>query len=135
MAIQATLQIEGGRFYDVQDLDYRLTQPSDHKGKPTGLTGGGIINFTILANNKDNSFFQDWVLSIATTKGGSFFLPITEGIKHDVTEIKFENAYCTDLHVFYSSFNEKQLFMKLSISPTKIIFQDGVEFVNKNLEK
>jgi len=134
MALQATLQIEG-KFYDVQDLDYRLTQPSDHKGKPTGATGGGIINFTILANKRDNFFFQDWVLSLSTTKGGTFVLPITDGIDHVTTDIEFVDAYCTDLHVFYSSFNEKQLFMKLSISPTKIKFRPGVEFLNKNLEK
>ena len=133
MALKATLKIES-KVYDVQDLDYRLSQPSDIKGKPTGITGGGIINFTILANKKDNFFFQEWVLSLATVKSGKFLLPITEGIDHEITEVDFKDAYCTDLHVFYNSFNEKQLFMKLSISPTKIIFRDGVEFLNKNLD-
>ena len=133
MALKATLEIDS-KIYNVQDLDYRLSQPSDFKGKPTGLTGGGIINFTILANKKDNFFFQEWVLSLATVKSGKFLLPITDGIDHEETEINFQDAYCTDLHVHYSSFNEKQLFMKLSISPTKIKFRDGVEYLNKNLD-
>jgi hypothetical protein len=134
MALKATLMING-RFYNVQDLSYRLTQPSDQKGRPVGLTGGGVINFTILANRSDNNFFEDWVLSIANVESGKFILPITEGVLHLPKMIEFKDAYCTDLQVNYSTVNEKQMFLKLSISPTRIIFREGLEYVNTNLDR
>ena len=134
MALQALLNIDG-KTYNVQDLDFKILQPSDNSGKPTAIAEGGIVNFTILANNADNCFFQRWVLSIAEVESGEFLLPITDGIEHDQVIIKFEDAYCTDLQVWYSNYNEKQLSMKISITPTKLIFGTGVEFVNKKIVK
>ena len=136
MALRAYLYIKGST-YSVLDLDYRLSQPIDQKGKPSGTTTGGQINFTVLANNDDTAehFFQEWVISIAEVKSGYFELPITNGTKHRNTYIDFIEAYCTDLSVYYSSTNEKQLYMKISISATKIDFRKGVVFVNKNLER
>ena len=134
MALQALLQIDG-KTYNVQDLDYKILQPSDSSGKPTAIAEGGLINFTILANNKDNCFFHRWVLSIAQRESGRFYLPITDGIEHDEIILDFDDAYCTDLQVNYNSFNEKQLWMRITITPTKLIFGDGVEFVNRKIEK
>jgi len=136
MALRAHLYIDGDT-YSVLDLDYRLSQPIDHKGKPLGTTTGGQINFTILANDDDESehFFQKWVISIAEVKSGFFELPLINRARHRTTYVDFIDAYCTDLTVYYSSTNEKQLYMKISISATKIDFREGVVFVNKNLER
>ena len=136
MALKAYLKIDGD-IYSVLDLDYRLSQPIDQKGKPSGTTTGGQINFTILANDDllSEHFFQEWVISIAEVKSGYFELPLINQTKHRTTYIDFTDAYCTDLSVYYSSTNEKQLYMKVSISATKIDFRDGVVFVNKNLER
>jgi len=132
MALQALLDIDG-RTYNVTDLDYRITQPTDSSGKPTAIAEGGLVNFTILANKKDKSFFHKWVLSIADRHNGQFTLPITDGIEHTKVFLTFEEAYCTDLSVWYGSYNNKQLFMKLSITPTKLFFDSDAEFVNKKL--
>ena len=134
MALQAILNING-KSYNVQDLDYRIFQPSDSRGKPTAIAEGGIINFTILANNKDNFLFHRWVLSISDVESGEFLLPITNGIEHDTIILKFKDAFCTDLQVNYGSFNEKQLYMRISITPTKLIFGTGVEYINKKIAK
>jgi len=134
MALQATLNIND-TCYNVQDLDYRLLQSTDSVGKPTAMPEGGIITFTILLNNKDNCFFHNWMLSISQVESGSFSLPITDGIDHELMILEFKDAYCTDLQVWYGSYNEKQLYMKLSITPTKLIFAEGVEFINKKIEK
>jgi len=134
MALQSVLHI-GGNWYNVQDLDYKIIQPTDSVGKPTAIPEGGLINFTILANNKDNNFFQKWVLSIAQRESGTFYLPVTNGIEHDEIVLEFEDAFCTDLQVWYGSFNEKQLYMRLTITPTRLIFGVGVEFVNKKIDK
>jgi len=136
MALRAFLKIENDT-YSVLDLDYRLSQPIDQKGKPSGTTTGGQINFTILANEDEDAehFFQKWVISIAEVNSGYFELPITNGTKHRTTMIFFDDAYCTDLSVYYSSTNEKQLYMKISLSATQIFFRKGVVFRNKNLER
>jgi hypothetical protein len=134
MALEAKLKIEK-KVYNIWDLDYRLCQPTDHNGKPTSITNGGLINFTVLATTgPEEFFFHDWVLSLSEVKDGEFELPITEGIEHTKTVIEFEKAYCTDLQIFYSNTNDKQVFMKITISATKLYFTDGVEYVNKNLE-
>jgi len=132
MALDAKLTIDN-RSYSVQDLDYRLSQPTD-KGKPAGVTSGGQINFTVLAA-QDDFTFHEWVLSLVNVKNGEFFLPITEGIEHLVMTLEFEDAYCTDLQVFYSNISEKQVYMKITISATTIYFGPGVVFKNKFLEK
>jgi len=134
MALQALLKIDG-KTYDVQNLDFQITQPADSTtGKPTAIAEGGIMNFQLLANNKDQFFFQKWVLSIADRHNGEFLLPITDGIEHDIMIIKFENAYCTDLHFHYTYYNDKQLYLGIKITPTKIIFDPQVEFVNKKID-
>ena len=133
MALQARLEIEG-RIYELQDLDYRLSQPTDEKSKPAGATQGGVINFTVLMAMGDFSF-HEWVCSLSSVKRGVFTLPITEGIDHYETTVEFTDAYCTDLQVFYSKFNDKQVFMKVSISATKIRFAPRIEYINKNLQK
>jgi len=135
MALEAKLKIEN-KVYNVWDLDYRLCQPTDLNGKPTSITNGGGINFTILApTGTEEFFFHKWVLSLSEVKDGEFVLPITEGINHTTTTIEFKKAYCTDMQIFYSNMNDKQVFMKISISATELFFAEGVEYVNKNLEK
>ena len=134
MALQATLEIDD-KYYNVQDLDYKLSKTVDGTGKPTAKTGGGIINFTVLANDKDNSFFQSWVITLADVKSGSFTLPITDGIDHSEIYVDFKDAFCTDVQVWYSSTNDKQVYMKITISATKIIFRPGgAEYENFSLE-
>ena len=134
MALQATLSIEGKR-YNVQDLNFKLTQATDHVGKPTAITQGGMIDFTILANKKDDCFFQKWVLSVADVHGGIFYLPITDGINHSEMTIVFRDAYCTDLQFWYGSYNDKQVYMKIQITPAKLEFGPGTEYINKKVEK
>ena len=133
MALIATLELEGKK-YNVLDLDYRLTQPTDYKGKPAGNTEGGQINFTINASKPDDYTFHIWVKSLSNVKSGRFVLPITNGIDHLETYVDFKDAYCTALHVFYSNMNEKQVFMKITLSATRLLF-GSVEYLNQNLEK
>jgi len=129
MALQATLELEGKK-YNVTDLDYRISQPVDHKGKPTGIPEIGQVNFTILSQKKDNDVFHKWAISLANAKSGEFKLPVTDGVDHDTTSLKFENAFLTDLHVYYSSYSDKQIYMKISISARKLIFSQGAEYDN-----
>ena len=134
MALKATLKIEGTSFfYDVRDLDYKLVQPTGDKNEPTGLTQGGQINFTILANNQDNCLFQEWVTELATVKNGYFVLPIIKGIEHETIDLKFELAYCTSLQVFYGSYNNNQMYMKVTIVATRMIFGNSLTFYNDPL--
>jgi len=135
MALNASLTVEG-REYNILDLDYRLTQPTDTKGKPSGITTGGLINFTVNASKQDDFFFHEWVTSLSTVKSGRFTLPITDGIEHLETYVYFEDAYCTDLQVTYGNLNERQVYMRITISATVLAFGAAgtVEYHNQNLE-
>jgi hypothetical protein len=133
MAIEAKLTIEN-KVYNVWDLDYRLSQTTDQDGKPTSTTKCGQINFMVLATTGPSEFFfHKWVLTTSEVKNGEFELPITDGIEHTTTIIKFEKAYCTDLQVFFNNGSDKQVYMKVVISVTKINFAEGVEYTNEKL--
>jgi len=139
MALRAKLKIDGNNYtYDVQDMDYRLFKPTAAEGigvKPEAKTTGGTINCTILANNKDNSFFQGWVSKLAEKYSGEFTLPVIHGVIHETVTVTFKNAFCIDLQVTYSSFTSKQVLLRITIAPTEITFNPGnVTFKNEKLK-
>jgi len=132
MALEATLLLEG-KYYDIQELSYQITKPYGNNFKPSANAVGGVINFTILSPMDGNLVFHEWVTSIAEVKKGTFFLPLTHGIKHTVKEISFENAHCVSLHEQYSNTSSKQMFIALAICAPLIKFSETVEFRNREL--
>ena len=134
MALKATLILENKTSYDVQDLDYELHKPFDNNYKPSATARGGIINFTLLSPMDKNLVFHEWLLSVAIVKEGIFKLPLTHGVTHIEKEIKFQKAHCVRLNESYSSFNQSQMYMRISISAPIIDFGSGVVFRNKDLQ-
>lgn len=132
MALQATLKLEG-KSYDVRDLEYEIEKSYTNNLKPSSIARGGIINFTILSPMDGNLVFHEWVLSKAEIKEGEFILPLTNGIKHVEKKLSFEKAHCVRLSENYSSFNESQLYMRLTITAAIIDFGKGVKFTNCEL--
>jgi hypothetical protein len=133
MALNGTLTIEGKK-YNVQDCDYEFSQPYDNNYKPSAIPRGGLINFSILSNNKDDLFFHEWMLSIADVHSGEFELPVTCGIEHKWKNVKFENAHCIRLSESFSNSNALQMHMRITIVAAKIDFGNGVEFRNKEIK-
>lgn len=133
MALNGSLKIQG-KEYNVQDLDYELSQPYDNNNKPSAIPRGGVINFTILSDNADDLFFHEWMLSLANVNSGEFLLPVTSGIEHKWKSIKFDHAHCVRLSEYYSNSNALQMYMRISISASKIDFGKGVVFRNKELK-
>jgi len=130
MALRATLELEGKK-YDVRDLSYELYKPYDNNNKPSAYPRGGIINFTILSPMKVNPVFHDWLLDIEERKQGDFYLPLTDGINHEMKKIHFEMAFCVRLQETYSSYNASQLYMQITISASVIKFE-GCKFEYRN---
>lgn len=133
MALNGSLTIEGKK-YNVQDCSYDFSQPFDNNNKPSAIPSGGLINFTILSNNKDDLFFHEWMLSIADVHSGEFKLPVTFGIEHKWKSVKFENAHCVHLSEYYSNSNALQMYMQITISAAKIDFGNGVEYRNREIK-
>ena len=141
MALDARLTIEDKYSYDVQSLDYTIKQTTDpNTGQPTADPHFGSIDFNILANNEDDCLFQRWVSSKDLKKNGEFALPITEGIYHKNMYLKFKDAFCTKLEVHYASYNEKQMYMRVSIQAKEMTFGNQsnsaiMTLINKFLSK
>jgi hypothetical protein len=132
MALIATLELDG-KYYDIRDFDYDINKPIDNNNKPSATARGGLINFTILSPMDTNCVFQEWITKNAEVKNGTFFLPLTQGIKHFEKEIAFENAHCVKLSEHYSNTNSSQMFMRISISASVIKFSDTVAYRNNEL--
>jgi hypothetical protein len=105
MAKEATLKL-GKNTYNVLALDYMLYKPYDNNLKPSAVTQGGLINFTIKSPKKGDLTFHDWMNSVCDVRDGEFILPVMEGIDFLKKQMSFTKAHCVCLQECYSLANK-----------------------------
>ena len=105
MAKEAKLKLDG-KTYNVLTLDYMLYKPYDNNLKPSAVTQGGLINFTIKSPKKGDLKFHDWMNSVSDVKDGEFILPVMEGIDLLDKHMSFTKAHCVCLQECYSLANK-----------------------------
>ena len=134
MAIAATLQLDGkGAEYGVVECEYEFNQPIDSNGKPSGNPRGGLIRFTILAPDKSNTTFHEWMFNKSEMKNGVFKFDITIGTElcHKVLEFKY--AHCIHLYEHFSSQDSVQMITKITLSAAHISFGGGAVYTNNEM--
>lgn len=129
MALGAELNIDGIK-YDILECEYEFTQPIKDNGQPAGRPNGGLIHLVTFSQDDNNMFFQEWMTNKTDRKNGK----ITFTLKNKLTNktVSFENAYCIRLYEYFNKHNDTEMFMKITISSSKITLGDKKQVVFKN---
>jgi len=134
MALAATLQLDGkGAEYNVLECDYEFNQPIDSNGKPSGNPRGGLIRFTILAPDKNNTTFHEWMLNKSEMKNGVFKFDITIGTELSQKVLEFKYAHCIRLYEHFNNQESVQMIAKITLSAAHISFGGGAVFTNNEM--
>ena len=135
MALPGTLKLDGREpEYNVLECEYEFNQPIDSNGKPSGNPRGGLIQFTILAPDENNTTFHEWMLNKSEMKEGIFRFEITEGTEHIQKVLEFKYAHCIHLYEYFNSQNTVQMYTKITLSAAIISFgKKGTVYTNNEL--
>ena len=90
MAVKAILEIEGKKF-NILEFNYKLEQPANKIGYPSGNVSGGHIRL-VLESDKDIFAFE-WTKSHDLQKEGTITFYNQDGISI-FKKLKFQEAYC-----------------------------------------
>ena len=138
MALKGTLKI-GDKVWNVQDCDYEFMKPYDNNFKPSAHCKGGLINFSILSDDKEDLFFHDWMFKTTDLQKGTFTFGLTKTNDGGIPDpnkqkiVSFSNAYCVYLAEYYSNSNSSPMYMRITISAAIIEFGTETSFFNLGL--
>ncbi len=85
-----------GKKYIVEEFDLEFSQDVDYKGKPSGLSEGGLITVTISDVPDDN--INWWMMDSFKKQDGEFRFFSNDGMIREgaLLQIQFKEAYCVN---------------------------------------
>ena len=120
-AIAARFAATGFSPVEVQSCSYELHRSVDQKGRPAGITQGGIIVVEIVAN-KDTTPLALWITD--PFKEGDGWLEFFDDRQQSVKRIEFNNARCIGYSERFDKVQNVQerpsMTMTLTMSSEKI---------------
>ena len=127
MALEAKLDIGDGREYDVIDCEYEMKQPGKDNNLPAGRPGGGLVHFTILAQDDNNMNFHQWMVDKTLKKNGSITFSAVRDAKRSTKTVAFENAICINLNEHFDKHSEIEMVMRITLLAETLKFGSGVK--------
>lgn len=125
MSFKAKLKIDS-KEYIILDCSYSLYQEVDATGRPSSVTRGGTINFSV--ESTADTFFSDWMFNNFERKTGSVIF-----LKRDTDatskELKFTEAYMISYSESFSGTGGMPMIETFSISAKSIKLGTG-EHIN-----
>ncbi|MCX6216957.1 type VI secretion system tube protein TssD [Spirosoma sp.] len=122
-AVAAKFWATGFSPVEVQSCSYELHRSVDQKGRPAGITQGGIITVEIAAN-KDTTPLAEWITD--PFKEGDGGLEFFDDRQQSVKRVEFNNARCIGYSERFDKVQNIQtpdlpsMTMKLKMSAEKI---------------
>lgn len=121
MSFKAILKV-GGNEYNVLNCAYEMYQETDDTGRPSSVTRGGKITFTV-ESTADTSL-SDWMFNNFERRDGSvvFLKRDTEATSK---ELKFEEAYMVRYSESFDASGSNPMAESFVISAMKIGIGNG----------
>lgn len=125
MAHKAQLILE--KEYDLIECEYEFIQPIKENGQPSGRPAGGLIHFTLVAPDDNDTRLHNWMQSATEHKDGQIIFEITGDENPPVKTLQFKRAYCIRLYEYFNAHNGAiQMLTKITISAAEIAFGDVI---------
>jgi type VI protein secretion system component Hcp len=117
----------GGQELNVLDVSYQLKQETDATGRPSSITRGGKITFTVESTGSTMLF--EWMCNNFERKDGTITF-IKRDTDATLKELNFEEAYAVQFAENFNSTGDNPVTETLTISAKKISMGSG-SYINE----
>lgn len=126
MSFKAKLKV-GGKEYNVLSCNYGLHQETDATGRPSSITRGGKIKFTV-ESTADTSL-SDWMFNNFERRDGSVVF-LKRDTDATAKELHFKEAYMVKYEENFDSTGKNPMAESFIISAKSIAIGNG-EYMNE----
>ena len=126
MSFLAQLELDG-EIYTAIDCTYNFNQSIDKNHKPSSVSRGGQVTFTIESRGKAN--FLKWMTDYTQAKDGKITFYKRDQMAR-LFDLSFTKAYCVDYLEHFDHKSEEPMQIKMTIS-AKDMKADNTLFENK----